>query len=239
MPPLCLIRCVFEVLKPITHLPHYQGSLWSALLRHGLNPLLEEVGHDFHELGVFLTPADSGISEYAPGELLELGLSFPAIAQGPMASFLAHLEEHSSMHGQLAPGNTIRLKSCQCRVSDVAWPQNPATPLIPQVLHPAVEALRRLQRFRLIFISPLRLKMGTHREGRRHQFCDEHFFQNNPRAFQHLLEQVCLEYYGDASPGMVDAPVITATHAMWYDMNYGRTTKDTTIGGMLGGVMAE
>lgn len=226
-PTLCLLRLDWRVLKPITHIPHFQGALWSALFRHAYNGVLKP-GEAFHQTDIVLHPADFGVPEYKKGDCISLGVAVPQQELARLATVLAQMEHVSATHGQFQPGKTLHWEAAQCRISGAAWPQSPASPLDEGVLADAAHHLTELPGFQMVFHAPLRLTKppGSKFGGR---YCDQDFFRTHPTAIDHLLSQV----NGYASDALLQLTT-EEVHGQWMDINYGRTTKPTTLGGFVG-----
>lgn len=225
----CLLRLNWRVLKPITHVPHFQGTLWSALFRHAYNAVLKP-DEAYHQVGLMLHPAEFGVPAYEQDDRISLGLAVPESELTRLASVLFQLEHAPGTHGQFQPGNTLRWEHAQCRISGAPWPEFPASPLQEAVLIDAAHRLAMLPSFRLVFHAPLRLTKPPHTKfnGR---YCDSYFFRTHPLALDHLLSQIP-DYSGESSLDLVTEDV----HGRWLDVSYGRTTKPTPMGGF-GGVL--
>ena len=226
-PTYCLLRLDWRVLKPITHVPHFQGALWSALFRHAYNSVLKP-GEAYHQVGLMLHPADFGVPSYGEGDRISLGLAVPEHELSRLALVLTQLEQVPGTHGQFQPGNTLHWEDGQCRISGAKWPQVPPLPMDETVLAEAARHLTGLPGFQLVFHAPLRLTKppGTKISGR---YCDQDFFRTHPNALVHLLDQI---------PGCSEDPSLwlttEAVHGQWQKVNYGRISKPTTLGGFVG-----
>ncbi|CAM2009576.1 hypothetical protein [Acanthopleuribacter pedis] len=206
-----LLRLDWNVLKPITRVPHYQGMLWSALLRHAYNPWLKH-GESFHQAGLVLEPADFGVPEYETGDRIALGLLVPVHEALRLAQVLTRLDQAPGTHGQFAPGRTIQLTRVTCRFSGDPWPSAASRPLEPADLQTLVEHYRDLHEMKLWFHAPLRLtKPPRCKSGGR--YCDPAFFQQHPMAAAHLTRalgiQATVTLHGEAC------------HGLWLDTTYG------------------
>lgn len=226
-PTYCLLRLNWRVLKPITHVPHFQGALWSALFRHAYNTALKP-SEDYHQVGIMLHPADFGVLTYEEGDRISLGLAVPTHELPRLVSVLNQLEQVHGTHGQFQPGSTLHWEGGQCRISGAAWPKLSPKPMDKKVLADAAQYLTRLPGFQLVFQAPLRLTKppGAKFGGR---YCDQDFFRTYPNALQHLLNHIP-GWVGDSSL-CLDTE---AVHGQWFDVNYGRITKPTTLGGFVG-----
>lgn len=218
-----LLRLDWEVLRPITKVPHYQGMLWSALFRHAYNPWLI---HDepFHQTGLVLEPADFGVPEYDVGDQIALGLLVPVDEAMRLAQVLTRLDQAPGIHGQFEPGRTIQLSQVTCRLSGDPWPSPASRPIERSDLQPLVEHYRNLEKLKLWFHAPLRLtKPPRSKTGGR--YCDLTFFREHPLAATHLTHalnlQTTLTLHSEAC------------HGLWLDTTYGRENQKT-IGGFTG-----
>ncbi|CAM2009574.1 reverse transcriptase domain-containing protein [Acanthopleuribacter pedis] len=218
-----LLRLDWEVLKPILRVPHFQGMLWSALFRHAYNPWLKN-GESFHHTGLVLEPADFGVAEYAPGDRIALGLLVPVPEAERLFQVLSGLDQAPGIHGQFAPGHTVRLRHITCRFSGAPWPGPNTQPLGLADLRPLVEHYRQEEELKLWFHAPLRLTKPPHcKNGGR--YCGPTFFQEHPLADAHLTRALGLE----AGVTLVRE----ACHGLWLDTAYGRGTQKI-IGGFCG-----
>lgn len=217
---LCL---TWRVLKPITHVPHFQGALWSALFRHAANDYLRS-GEDFHHLDLRLEPADTGVVSYAEGDRIDLGLALPVFETMRVAEMLTVLTQHGFTHGQFEPGKTIALESVVCRRSGADWPSPDARPVGQSDLSSAAENWRPCDPLDLWFQAPLRLTKpkGEKGDGR---YADEPFFREREAAAALLKNALGLDKL---------QLVPSDCFGTWLDVFYGRTSKPTTLGGFVG-----
>ena len=242
LPDYRFMRCEFEVLKPITRVPHFQGIHWSSLFRYAYNPVLRK-GEPFHQVGLLPTPADSGVESYAPGDRIELGLAFPAPEEARLKHVFSKLEKTPGQHGTFEVGNTIRCLQNRCRVSDTLWSQSPLAPLTQDHLQPAWETLCAAETLELTFSSPLRLKASRllpANDPHRVKYLNEYVLQTVPEAWPHLHHAIWKAFETSTGNGETELPptalVLDAAQGMWMDLRYGRQSQawEKTLGGFVG-----
>ncbi len=218
------LRLDWRVLKPITHIPSFQGVLWSSLLRHAYNSYLGH-GERFFKVGLRLAAQDLGRTRFRTGSTLHLYLALPREEEPRLARVIAALNGLPGLHGQFQPGVTLQLLRVVCRLSGRPWPANPATSLHPRRFERAVARLSDRDRFQLRFHGPLRLTMPPHKKNRG-RYAGPAFFREDPEAAQRLL-----------APCQSTPPqdlAIENSCLQWIDVDYGRTTRPKVLGGVRG-----
>lgn len=241
VPPTYLMELRFKALAPINKLPHFHGAQWSALLRDLLRPGL--AGRSLAQVGVWVQSAETGVVSYAPGDRLHVGLAVAAGRWSDAVFDVLHgFNSHQDRGGHFIPGRTIVLEQAACRVSGNAVAADTAhrglwadfTPLERPLLDVEARRLSGLDRFRILFHAPLRLKRPAGSKHSGHRYCDEGFFLNphdsGAAAISHLAGSVRCP--GSAVRFEATAE-ITGGALAWLDMTYGRGFKKT-IGGAVG-----
>ena len=228
-----LLLCRWRVLKPITNMPAFQGTHWSALLRHAYNPFLKP-SEAFHETGLRPIPLGPGGSRFRTGQRLTLALSLPGRELDRLAKVLGSLQHARGIHGHLEPGNTLTLESVFCCLSRQPWPERRSMPFSREAAAQAIDVLCRLRAFRLHFTAPLRLKRppGGKRPGGR--YCDPAWFSAARGALGHVISQLAPGNWAEAQD-----LVLSGIAGHWQDVPFGRTTKPTTLGGFVGMLQLE
>ncbi|MBF0121102.1 MAG: CRISPR-associated endonuclease Cas1 [Desulfobacterales bacterium] len=201
------------------------------MFRYAYNSFLYE-GEAYHQLGVIITPADTGVLEYNKDDAIEIGIAFPISEEKRIREVLASLHNTPDIHGQFAPGNTISLSGCICRICGANWHDKHFCGLTELHLKKQLEKFLDLDTFQLCFISPLRIKRPEGKKEKGHKYCEEDYFRNHSKAVCRLFESICT-HPNDAGE-IFQGLLISFVHGMWYDMSYGRTSEETTIGGFLG-----
>jgi len=217
---LCL---EWQALKPITHVTHFQGALWSAMLRHAANDVVRP-GEAYHDLGIGLEPADFGVAAYAQGDVMQLGVRVPKTEAMRFGRMLIGLLRHSDTHGQFEPGATVQLRRVYCRISGNPWPGPGCHVVTPAEIRRAAGALAASDTVDCLWRAPLRLTKpwGQKRDGR---YATPQFFRESPAAPAHLARTMGLTRLQLDPAGCVGA---------WLDVHYGRRTKPTELGGFVG-----
>ncbi len=228
----CFLKLTLGVLDTIDDLPQFHGVLWSALLRFGYNLYLKP-NESFHETGIIVSPADTGVVKYQRLDRIELGVALPPNETKRFQQVLDNLGTQPGLHGHFVPGKTIRLSEIHCRVSGRPWPKNPAVPLTMQDLQACVERLSDCFHFQLVLDTPLRLTRPAGHKEKQHRYCDEAFFRQSPNRCHHMLKQA-VEADGLVVPSNAfDWVELEYCHGIWLDVSYhGKAGK--TIGGLVG-----
>ncbi len=230
--PYCFLKLTFQVWKTIDNLPHFHGGLWSALLRFGYNRFLKK-NENFHETGVLVSPADTGVVSYRQLDKIEVGVALPESEIPRFEKVLENLSAPAGFHGHFVPGKTIRFLHGRCRVSGRAWPDNPPKPLTTEHLEASVQTLASHFEFQLVFDAPLRLTRPPRQKEQQHRYCDEAFFRQHPNHCHHLLRQIFLAQGVEVDARALDWVEAGVCHGMWLDVGYGGD-KGKTLGGLVG-----
>lgn len=224
--PFVLLDTLWTVRKPITHVTHYQGALWSGMWRFAYNPYLVDY-RDFHKVGFIPMPADFGVESYAQGDQLHCGLLLPQAELPRFTQVIAGLRSQPDTHGQFEPGNTLDLDAITCRRSGKSWPQHTAQPIHADDLMDAAQALAQRDHFTLYFHHPLRFTLPAGEKSPGHHFCTPRWFQNHAAPLQHILR--------DVLPAESLAKLQLADHVGWWQtVKYGRPGPSKRLGGFVG-----
>lgn len=225
--PHLFLDLEWEVLKPITHVPHFQGMLWSSMFRHPYNHFLH--GKDrYSETGLRVAPVDFGVPRYEIGDRFSLGVMLPETEAMRFFQVVMSMGNDRHTHGQFEPNNTIRLKRMTCRRSGATWPAEEADPLrFEDCL--AAASLWTDSQVQLWAHAPLRLTIPK-ADGPTlgfHEFADEPYFRGDPGAQQALAGKSGLD--PDTFSLLQDQ-----VFGLWMDLFYGRFEKQKQFGGFVG-----
>ncbi len=229
-------------LKPVSNLPVFQGALWSALLRHLLRRYLP-LDTDLAETGI-CPVCRQNPPALVPGQPLTLELLVPAAWLHPVLEMLWDFNQRQT-HGQFQPGQTLRLNTLHCGISQqlLAGFEGDApqlysehlTPLPPGDLDDQIDLLLRSGPFTVVFDTPLRLRRPLGAKTAGHRFCDaEYFLEQAPHnAVIHLAASVRkLPPTPQLASDDVLAP-IESGELNWTDVPYQRSFPKT-LGGVTG-----
>ncbi|MBF0564913.1 MAG: CRISPR-associated endonuclease Cas1 [Nitrospirae bacterium] len=173
--PLIVLELRFRTQLVINKLPHYHGAHWSALFRDTLRPFLPS-SLSMAGAGIWVQTVNSGILHYEQGETIHVGLTLPARSMEAVAAMVADFNSLTTQGGHFQPGRTVALESVNCRITGEVWKPESSTCLSEELLMPEINRLSSLDRFSILFYSPLRMPRpkGWKTEG--HHYCDEDFF---------------------------------------------------------------
>jgi CRISPR-associated endonuclease Cas1 len=249
---LLFLELHFQTLAPINHLPHFHGAHWSALMRHILRPFLPNQV-SLSQAGIMVIPPETGVVQYSAGDPIHVGLTFQQTRTQAVSLALSGFNQLDYIDGHFQPRRTVRLTAVTCRVSGETreLSNSPVDlednllqhcqPLPVTRLLAEAELLKTLDRFSVVFYTPLRLKRPKGAKNPGHAYCDEAFFLNSdtdtPNPFCHLIHAIrqpdCIPP-PDVFPLATDHnSAITEGALTWVDVPYGREPVKT-LGGIMG-----
>lgn len=258
---LLLLELHFQTTAPINHLPHFHGAHWSALVRHMLRPYLPNQ-MSLSKAGIFVIPPETGVVHYPAEDPVHLGLTLPQSRGHAVSVALAGFNRMNAIEGHFQPQRTIRLTGFGCRVCgetlELANFDGKPESLL-DFCHPLTEAhietemscLQSLDRFSVVFYTPLRLKRPKGSKQPGHAYCDEGFFltpsNDAVNPIYHLIHAIRLPDCVTRPAGAVREPPlhvhplvgepqglpVPESALTWVDIPYGRGPAKT-LGGVLG-----
>jgi len=261
MPDLILLELRFKTLQPIRKLPHYHGAQWSALFRNTLKPYLP-AGMGMAAAGISCIAVETGIETYEAGEPVHVGLNFPAALLKNICRMLADLNHLKLGEGHFNPGKTVLLECVYNRIinelsslQDLALQaeggkSSVSLALTHDTLVSEISQLMQLQKFSMIFYTPLRINRPEGKKSKHHSFCDEDYFtsvvdrsiiniDHLVRNAGHIRNILPKKNLGDTVTNLM----VTDNALIWLDIPYyGRQDKpihpksidETTLGGIVG-----
>jgi len=228
-----LLRLLFQVIKPIHSIPHYQGIYWSTLFRE-VYKAFQKPGEEFHQIEIAITPADSAILDYNAGDVLEVGITCSQKEEARLSQVLMLMQQEKKHRGHFSPNLTIKLLTMTCRVSDQAWPKFAALPVEDKLLEHAIEQLCEIKQFKICLTSPLRLARAEGTKVKSHKYWDENYFQEFEQASDHFFHK--LTEKKELGESKIQ---IQEVYGYWLDVSYGSHPFRKTVGGLMGSLHCE
>lgn len=231
-PSLVQLELHLRVTRPIKGLPHFHGAHWNAALRYLIRSA-NDVDQNLAE-HLWVQTVECGVTRYAPGEQLHLGLNFPVEFSPAVARLLGQLNQPRNGQGHFLPGINLELVEVLCRVSQQPWqPEHPRS-LCAADLTDEIDRLCESESFTLEFTSPLRLTRPGDSKEPGHRYADEKYFLAPPANINPLAALLLRMRHAETS----EAAGLTVHDGAlnWLDVGYGTRLKKT-IGGVVGQLM--
>lgn len=185
------------------------------------------------ESGILIQPVECGITEYMRDDVIALGLTFPREQTSVIERLLVVLRDGFQSSGHFAPGKTIRLERAACRITGKEWTPDPPAALSFECIAEEIKHLSTLDRFSILFTTPLRLGRPDKKPG--HTYCDEDFFrQGQTGQIAHFTSRIPTQN-GDFSSA--ESPRVVQSALLWQEVTWGKGVKKTK-GGVVGTVSA-